>query len=164
MSNLVSLTCPRLKILDKTQTGVFPISAFIFKFLIKKNCHNSRTSNDAGMKTRTLTELGKGNTPTSKMTSLQFFRFMADLKRCGTRLPKAWSMILTFSFIATFHLIKSENRIKKYPTKLSQYCSHNTATAKRTSQKPTQIRIKIVLFMSCLICRKYKLYQSIGLL
>ena len=36
MPNLVTLTCPILQILDKTQTGVFSISRFLAKFLKTK--------------------------------------------------------------------------------------------------------------------------------
>ena len=44
MPNLVSLTCPSLQILDRTQTKVFPIFEFLVKSL-NKNGHNSETSN-----------------------------------------------------------------------------------------------------------------------
>ena len=44
MPNLVSLTCPSLQILDRTQAKVFPIFEFLVKSL-NKNGHNSETSN-----------------------------------------------------------------------------------------------------------------------
>ena len=62
MPNLVSLTCPSLQILGKTQTGVFPIS----RSLIKQNCHNSRTSDDTDMKLGPVTKVDKRNKTTSK--------------------------------------------------------------------------------------------------
>ena len=43
--------------------GVFPISG---QFLIKENCHNSRTSDDVDMKLGPVTKLGKRNKTTSK--------------------------------------------------------------------------------------------------
>ena len=50
MPNLVSRTRPSLQMFGKTQTRVFPISGFLVKSLIKKNCHNSGNSDDIGMK------------------------------------------------------------------------------------------------------------------
>ena len=47
---LVFPTCPSLQILGKTQTGVFPNSGFLVKYLIKENCHNSRAFDDIDMK------------------------------------------------------------------------------------------------------------------
>ena len=66
MLNSVSLTHPSLQILDKTQTRVFSISRFLVEFLIKKYCHNSRTSNDIDIKLRAVTKLDKRNAATSK--------------------------------------------------------------------------------------------------
>ena len=63
---LVSLTRPSLQILNKTQAGVFPISGFLFKSLINKNCHSSRTSDDIDMKLGPVTKLDKRNTTKSK--------------------------------------------------------------------------------------------------
>ena len=63
MSNLVSLTHPNLKILGKTETSVFPISA---QTLIKVNCRNSRTSDDIDMKLGPVTKLDKRKKTTSK--------------------------------------------------------------------------------------------------
>ena len=55
MPNLVSLTHPSLRILDKTQTEVFPIS----ESLIHKNCHNFRPRNDIDMKLDPVTKFDK---------------------------------------------------------------------------------------------------------
>ena len=66
MADLVSLTRPSLQILDKTQTGAFSISEYLVKSHIKRNCHNSRTSNDIGMKFVQVTKLYNGNATTSK--------------------------------------------------------------------------------------------------
>ena len=52
------------------------------------------------------------------MTSLSFFRFMANLEQSGSQIP---DVKLTFS-IVTFHLIKTDNRAKKSLTQLSHYC------------------------------------------
>ena len=64
MSNLVSLTCVSLHILDKTQTEVISISGFLIKSLINKNCQNSKTNKDINMKLGPLTKLAKTNTTT----------------------------------------------------------------------------------------------------
>ena len=66
MPNLVFPTCPSLQILGKTQSGVFPISGFLVKSLIKENCHNSRTSDDIDRKLGPVTKLYKNNKTTSK--------------------------------------------------------------------------------------------------
>ena len=63
MPNLVSIICPSLQILGKTQTGVFLISG---QSRIKENCHNSRTSDDIDMKLGPVIKLGKRNKATSK--------------------------------------------------------------------------------------------------
>ena len=65
MPNLVSLTCPSLQILDKSQTGIsdFCTSG---ESLIKENCHNSRTSDDIDRKLGPVTKLYKNNKTTSK--------------------------------------------------------------------------------------------------
>ena len=60
--NLIFLTSPNLQILGKTQMGVFPISG---QSLIKRNCNNSRTS-DNDMKLRPVTKLDKKNKTMSK--------------------------------------------------------------------------------------------------
>ena len=63
VSDLVSLTRPSLQILDKTQTGKFSIFG---QFLIKRNCHNSRTSDVFDMKLGPVTKIDKRNKTTSK--------------------------------------------------------------------------------------------------
>ena len=57
-----------------------------------------------------------------RVTSLSFFRFMTKLKLSGSRIPDAWSVKLTFSFIVTFYLTKSENITEKSLAQLSNYC------------------------------------------
>ena len=66
MPSLVCLTRFSLQVLDKIQTGVFPISRFLVKFLINKNCYNSRTSNDIHMKLEPVIKLDKRDTTTLK--------------------------------------------------------------------------------------------------
>ena len=56
------------------------------------------------------------------VTSLLFFRFMANLEQSRSRMPGAWSVKLTFLLNNTFYLIKTENRTKKTLTQLSYYC------------------------------------------
>ena len=78
MSNMVSLTRSSLKILEKTQTGVFSISGFLVKSLIKKNWHNYRTSNDIDMKP--LDQLFRDDVVTANHDLIVIFRSNADLK------------------------------------------------------------------------------------
>ena len=67
MPNLVSLTCPSLQILDKTQTGIFLISRFLVKSPINKNCQNSRTNDDIDLKLEPVTKLDKRHTISKKI-------------------------------------------------------------------------------------------------
>ena len=67
MRNLVSLTCPSLQILSKTQTGVFQISGFLVnQSLIEEKCHNHEISNDIDMKLGPVVKPDKRNKATSK--------------------------------------------------------------------------------------------------
>ena len=81
------------------------------------------------MKLGPFTELGKRNKAMSKkfdddvisviLTSLSFFRFMANLKQSGSRIPNAESTEITFSLKVTFYRTKTENRTKKSLIQLS---------------------------------------------
>ena len=70
-------------ILHNPQTGVFPISKFLIKFLIKKNRRNSRTSNEVMIFSENFDQykLYKGNATTSKSFDddivVFFFNFLA---------------------------------------------------------------------------------------
>ena len=55
MPNLVTLTCPSLLIMDKTQTGVFSISGYLVKSFTNKNYRNYRTSPEIDMERGPLT-------------------------------------------------------------------------------------------------------------
>ena len=88
MSDLVSLTCPSLQIMGKTQTGIsyFRISD---QSLIKVNCHNFRTSDDTDMKLGPVTTL-------------------ANSQLSASCIPDAWSI----KPLMIFSLTKTENRTK----------------------------------------------------
>ena len=68
-----------------------------------------------------VTKLDKSHTTTLKyltvtscqqiVTSLSFFRFMANLEQSGNRIPEVWSVKLTFLLTVIFYLTKTENRI-----------------------------------------------------
>ena len=83
--NLLSLTCPSLKILGKTQTGAFPISRFMVNLTLKKIFITPK--------------LDKRNKTTSK-------NFDNDV------ISKNCDVIIMFSLIVTFYLTKTENRTK----------------------------------------------------
>ena len=53
------------------------------------------------------------------VTSLPFFRFMTNLKQCGSRIPNAKSVKVIFSLTVTSYLTKTENITKKPLTQLS---------------------------------------------
>ena len=101
------------------------------QFLIKENCHNSRTSDDTDMKLGPVTKLDKRNKTTSKnltltscrkiVTSLSFFGFLANLEQSGGRIPDTESAKVMFSVIVTFCLTKTENKTKKSLAQLSHY-------------------------------------------
>ena len=61
MPNLVSLTSSNLLILDKINTGVFPISRYQVNPLYKKSCRNSRTNDNIDMEFGPVTKSGKRN-------------------------------------------------------------------------------------------------------
>ena len=60
--NLVSLTPFNLQVLGKTQAAKF----LIFGFLVKENCHNSKTNDGIDMKLGPVTKLDKRNKTSSK--------------------------------------------------------------------------------------------------
>ena len=49
MPNLVTPTYSSLRILDKTQMGILPVSGFLVQSFIKESCHKSRSANDIDM-------------------------------------------------------------------------------------------------------------------
>ena len=61
--------------------------------LIKRNCHNSRTSGDIDMKFSVVTKIDKRNKTTSKkiddkiVTSLPILQFTDNLEQSGSRIP-----------------------------------------------------------------------------
>ena len=72
MPNLVSLTCPGLQKLDKTQRRVFPIFGFLVKFFMNKNFHNSTSTNDIDMKIKIVNKPDLRNMKMSKKISYKF--------------------------------------------------------------------------------------------
>ena len=93
--NLVSLTCPSLQIMGKTQTEVFQISGFLAKSLTNENYHNSRNGDDIDIKLGPVIKIDKGNTTSKKkttkwcrqiMTTLSLSKLKAELKISNTAL------------------------------------------------------------------------------
>ena len=80
------------------------------------------------MKLGPVTKLDKKNTTTSKILhgnimAANHVKF--DLEETGGQVPDAWTVILTFSLIATFstfYLKNTENRTNKSITQISYYC------------------------------------------
>ena len=84
------------------------------------------------MKLGPVTKLDKRSQTTSKkmmtscrqiVTSLSFFRLIANLEQSRSRIPDELSVKLTFSLTVTFFLTKTENRTEKFLSKLPHYCS-----------------------------------------
>ena len=121
--NLVFLTRPSLQILGKTQTGVFPISGISGQSLIKRNCHNSRTSGHINMKLGAVTKIDKRSKAMSRKFDddarsencdvITIFPIYDQFEQSGSRIPDVESVKLIFSSIVTFYLTKTKNRTKK---------------------------------------------------
>ena len=83
------------------------------------------------MKLGPVTKINKRNKTTSKnfartsfrkiVTSLSFFKFLANLEQSGGWIPDTESAKVMFSIIVTFFLTKTENRTKKSLSRLSHY-------------------------------------------
>ena len=84
--------------------------------LIKENGHNSRTSDDIDTKLGPVNKLYKRNKTTSKkltmrscqkiVTSLSFFRFLANFEQSRGQIPETESANVMFSVIVTFCFTK----------------------------------------------------------
>ena len=79
------------------------------QFLIKRNCHISRTIDDIDIKLGPVTKLDKRNKATSK-------KFDDDV------ISENYDVIVILSLIVTFYLTRTESRTKKSLTELSYYC------------------------------------------
>ena len=100
--------------------------------LIKKKCHNSKTSDDIDTKLGPITKLDERNKTTSKKFDVDvmsencdvivIFWVLANLEQSGGRILDTESAKLMFSVIGIFCLTKTENRTKKFLTQLSHYC------------------------------------------
>ena len=101
--------------------------------LIKRNCHNSRTSDDIDMKLGPVTKLGKRNKITSKrfdddvMSKNHDFAAICPIySQFGAirkpDLPHMFYKINILSLIATFYFTKNGNKTKKSRTQLPHYC------------------------------------------
>ena len=120
MSNLVFLTRASLQIFGQNSEEGISDFRIYGQSLIKRYCHNSRTSDDIDMKLERITKLDKRNKITSKnlkmtsrwkiVASLLFFRFTANLEQSGRRVPDALSVKRIFSLIVTFYLTKTKKR------------------------------------------------------
>ena len=110
--NLVSLTCPSLQIMGKTQTEVFQISGFLVKSLTNENYHNSRNGDDIDIKLGPVIKIDKGNTTSKKkttkwcrqiMTTLSLSKLKAELKISNTALILLlWVKIIFLPKMLTF--------------------------------------------------------------
>ena len=126
-SNLVSLTCPSLQILGKTETGVFSIFRFLANPLYPKNvitCHN-RTCHDIDMKLGPAIKVDKRSNGDVKKFNDYVISENCDvilLFPIYGQFAAIWKPNLHFSLTITFYLTKTENKTKKSVTQLSYYC------------------------------------------
>ena len=126
--NLLSLTRPSLQILCKTQVGAF---LDFWSIPYQKNYHNSELVMIFTWKLGPLTKLETRNRTSKKFDDdvmsanrdfIVIFFSITSLEQSGSWVPNASSIELTFSFIVTFYLAKTENRTKKPLTQHSRYC------------------------------------------
>ena len=82
---------------------VFPNSGFLVKFLIKENCHNSRTSDDVDMKLGPVTKIYKRNKTTSK-----YFDNDVMLENCDVSV-----IFLIFGLFGAIRKPDSRHRVSK---------------------------------------------------
>ena len=119
MPNLVSLFHPSPQILDKVQVGEFPISRILVKFLINKNYHNCKTSNDIDMKLGPVTKLDKRNMTTPNNLTM-------NLCRQNLRLSSFFQLMthleerINYNFYISFITQKMKGELKTL-TELSCY-------------------------------------------
>ena len=106
--------CSSLKQLKTKMSTVFRYQRFKNqrKNEINENYHNSRTRNDIDTKLGPVAKLEKTNTAMSTnlaiassweiATTLSFSQFLPNSDQCGSWIPDAWSVKLTFSLIVIF--------------------------------------------------------------
>ena len=117
MLYLLSLIFPRLKILDKTQTGVFMISGFLVKSLRNRKLHNSRNSYDIDMNPRSARKLIKRNTTLLKnvdddVVSANYevnVTFLIDGKIIAIQNPDSEAMVHNFYIFMKSNLFSYKN-------------------------------------------------------
>ena len=111
---------PSLQTSKRTQTGLSPISGFLLKPLMNKNCHNSRTT-DNGMKLWSVPKLVRRNTVTLKMFDDDVlsanYDVIINLPICdwfgAIHNSDYGCMICDFYFSLHSFLQKNENKTKK---------------------------------------------------
>ena len=126
--NLVSPVAPISRYWSKFRLVYFQ---FLVKFLLYKNFHNFKTSNNIDMKLEPVNKLNR-NTTTSKeiwrwrrvgklWRRCHFFRFgqFGIIRKPKIRTHR---LFLKFSLITTFCATKTENRTKISLTQPSYYC------------------------------------------
>ena len=96
----------------QSQTREWGISDFrIFgQYLIKEDCHNSRTSNDICVKLQSLTERDKRNTTTSKKLDDNVISANYEVR---FRKPDSRRSVCKSTFSLTKHLQKLKTELKK---------------------------------------------------
>ena len=103
---------PQSPYIRQSQTREWGISDFrIFgQYLIKEDCHNSRTSNDICVKLQSLTERDKRNTTTSKKLDDNVISANYEVR---FRKPDSRRSVCKSTFSLTKHLQKLKTELKK---------------------------------------------------
>ena len=103
---------PQSPYIRQSQTREWGISDFrIFgQYLIKEDCHNSRTSNDICVKLQSLTECDKRNTTTSKKLDDNVISANYEVR---FRKPDSRRSVCKSTFSLTKHLQKLKTELKK---------------------------------------------------
>ena len=134
MKNLVFLTCPSLQILGKTigqnSDGDISVIRISDQSLIKRNCHNSRISDDIHIKLGLVTKVEQKNKATSKMFENDVMSKHCDaIVTANFEQSESWSLDgqsikLKFSSIVNSYVTKNVKQISEvYSTALTIHIS-----------------------------------------
>ena len=126
-AKMVSTTCPESPDIEKNSDG--GISDFLIsgQFLIKENCHNSRTGDDIDMKLRPVIKLQKQNKTMSKKIDDDVMSENYGIILIS-KLDSGWIVCKTHVFVNNnflSYLLSYKNwkkTLKKSLTQLSHYC------------------------------------------
>ena len=135
---LVSLICPNLQILGKTQMGVFPISGISGQFLI-----SSKTSDDIDMKLGSVTKIDKRKTKTTK-------KFLDDVMSANCDVIIIFAI---YSQFGTIRILDSTHMVCKCCIVINGKLS-SCKNWKQNLKKISNSALMLLLWVSYYFCQK----------